>query len=1069
MAEPKQKPDLSPTDPSQQETSTNPPKLKGIPGGEEGGEADKPDLRLVKNKPEESPPKSADTSKPKRHLEAVPDASESTPSAQAPAAAKTPEEKAHKPGLYKPSKSQSRAGVGGFLRKHRIKLSIALIGFLLSGSVWLFTFLAAPYELYAFSSVFRDHNFGNRTDSNYKNAFERVVFRRYREAPERNLGFFDSKLAARAERALNQDGIRVVYDRGQKVWVSWDGTGQMTGIEVDGTLITPDDLKTRNQKRTYLRTYLDKTNLNKIMVKFVYFPVLKTKYRVNFTFFERIEDPVAEKDRNWGRTTVDKIKNYLQTGDARGNRYQAEENEKPEEELTEEEKKRQEELEAAVAEAEDVSSEYNDRVEGGESSPSAADATIESKISKGLSVAGLVSMACSVQALASQGDEFIYKARTIPLVRYGNLFNVAGSQYQSGDLAYLEEGGALTERLRNEDESWIETAAYYRAIDEPVPNGAPDLPEDASPSKGRLQNFFRSVTTVFSAVPGSETACKGINSPAGQVVLLGAEIAEKFTPLGAARTIVGEIAEDKAFSYLFRRVLLAGVGNSISGDEGPWDLTNMVDAGMNIAANEEIRRVGGRFLTAAEVAELEQYQREEQRAKYASLSLSEKTLSLSNPYSSASKLLRYRPHSLSQSLEMVAKAPEFALRSIIWPLFGVKESYAQSEPFDNYGIPQWGFSLSEWQDTQFEDPEAIYQAVTEERNSNPDKYKEFDKCFEEDLYKAQNNDQCSSTEYDFTRYRFYLLYQSQVAAIDCLTKLSECELAYTPTESGPSNGGGGGGGGEVSGDVRSLAQQILDNSNITYPLDAVSPNGSTRAVLEGLARGEPAAITCPVYGGSSRTTNINVNILKFLVEAGNEMPIGVNALTDKCHSSDASTHYQGNAVDFECGLDVTRLDSIATKYGGARNAESCSTAPPHWHYYFGGGEDTTPGPGPTDPGPSPNPDPGPDPNPDPGPGPTDPGPGGLPAGWTEHEDCGRDWYWGTTDAGTKSIHYCPAKIHQSAGESEVDRDSLWTYVRLHERCHARAYEGFESFTWTDERATDQCAADDGAEISWSPY
>lgn len=139
--------------------------------------------------------------------------------------------------------------------------------------------------------------------------------------------------------------------------------------------------------------------------------------------------------------------------------------------------------------------------------------------------------------------------------------------------------------------------------------------------------------------------------------------------------------------------------------------------------------------------------------------------------------------------------------------------------------------------------------------------------------------------------------------------------------------------GIVSGDVQQLAKQILGNPNITYPLDAVSPNGSTKAVLQALANGQKAPVTCSNAGRS--TSDINSNILEFLVELGSQTRIGVNALTDKCHSN-GSPHYDGEAVDFECNavlFDLTKGDSVAAKYGGKHNFETCS-ANAHWHYDF---------------------------------------------------------------------------------------------------------------------------------------
>ena len=92
---------------------------------------------------------------------------------------------------------------------------------------------------------------------------------------------------------------------------------------------------------------------------------------------------------------------------------------------------------------------------------------------------------------------------------------------------------------------------------------------------------------------------------------------------------------------------------------------------------------------------------------------------------------------------------------------------------------------------------------------------------------------------------------------------------------------------------------------------------------------------------------------------------------------------------------------------------------------------------------------------------------GLPAGWTEIDDCGpggTDGHWGTTNPNTRTISYCGSAIDGDGGG-----EARWNYVHEHERCHARAYEGLEAYHYTDERATEDCAAAHGADLSFSPY
>jgi hypothetical protein len=101
-----------------------------------------------------------------------------------------------------------------------------------------------------------------------------------------------------------------------------------------------------------------------------------------------------------------------------------------------------------------------------------------------------------------------------------------------------------------------------------------------------------------------------------------------------------------------------------------------------------------------------------------------------------------------------------------------------------------------------------------------------------------------------------------------------------------------------------------------------------------LSKGDKAPVFCP--NAVVTSTDINPGILQFIAELGSHQKVGVNALTDKCHSSSTSNHYKGKAVDFECGgvpFDISKADPIASKYGGKRNFESCS-GQSHWHYDF---------------------------------------------------------------------------------------------------------------------------------------
>ncbi len=127
--------------------------------------------------------------------------------------------------------------------------------------------------------------------------------------------------------------------------------------------------------------------------------------------------------------------------------------------------------------------------------------------------------------------------------------------------------------------------------------------------------------------------------------------------------------------------------------------------------------------------------------------------------------------------------------------------------------------------------------------------------------------------------------------------------------------------------AQELAKQMLANTNITF---WTNNNVNSRDIIVALSEGKKAYTTT---GDIPRTeVDINVNILKFILEVGQSNKVMVNALTDKDHSS-TSNHYKGLSVDLDNNGSnsppVSVLDPIAAKYGGKRNNETT-----HWHYDF---------------------------------------------------------------------------------------------------------------------------------------
>jgi len=127
-----------------------------------------------------------------------------------------------------------------------------------------------------------------------------------------------------------------------------------------------------------------------------------------------------------------------------------------------------------------------------------------------------------------------------------------------------------------------------------------------------------------------------------------------------------------------------------------------------------------------------------------------------------------------------------------------------------------------------------------------------------------------------------------------------------------------------TGNIQSLAQQILNNKNITFWTN----NGvNTRDVFVALSKGLSAYTTCPNANGAKPA--VNPNILRFILAAAARTHLMVNALTDKCHTA-GSNHYSGEAVDLDLNSGpLSILNPIALQFGGLKNSEIT-----HYHYDF---------------------------------------------------------------------------------------------------------------------------------------
>src|SRR5262249_37305910 len=139
--------------------------------------------------------------------------------------------------------------------------------------------------------------------------------------------------------------------------------------------------------------------------------------------------------------------------------------------------------------------------------------------------------------------------------------------------------------------------------------------------------------------------------------------------------------------------------------------------------------------------------------------------------------------------------------------------------------------------------------------------------------------------------------------------------------------------GSVSGTSAQLAQQILNLRNsgkITIADYSENParDSADRSLasqqLEDIAAGKLAHLSTRCSYASQLPLAISPDpaILQFLADYGQQYHYTINVLFGQCHSSAASYHHKGKAVDLACGANLTIGDSVGQKYGVKRNFET---------------------------------------------------------------------------------------------------------------------------------------------------
>lgn len=554
---------------------------------------------------------------------------------------------------------------------------------------------------------------------------------------------------------------------------------------------------------------------------------------------------------------------------------------------------------------------------------------------KGLKAAAVPAAAVGVLCAAkSYGDgikEFRFQNTILPMERMGVKAITTGNQVMSNDNFDMDSLKIASKYLYDKESKTSWSAAASVRAEQGKTGGIP-MPQEADLSTaGGKPKLFR----VLDQIPGLGTTC-GI-----QNAIFNLPGVKQVTGLIGDITSGALDAALSPFGTNSDSLLLSSMktisGKSVDPSAKGADFGNLANTGAYLAANDQAISMGGAAMSQQSAMELREYQDSFEKHDQQTKSIADRYF---DPVSSTSffgKMIDNTPDTSSFASAFVGSlkllSPSKLFGSL--PIFssaGAASSY-------DYGTPEYGFTVGEQSDQRFENP---YENAVIVESRLDDLNNKYGECFNMKItvddegphiesgksvntFDIADKSQCQSGSEEFLRYRFYIADVVNTLSLACYEGDNASCIEVGISGSGSANSEGEGS--AVSGDAKTLAQQILDNDDITK-----QPN--PKSSLEAAAKGDKSPAGVDQCGTQRDAVALDPKLLGFLAELGTQDAFTITSLTTGAHSC-TSNHYKGAAVDFGCDLDTSKADRIGRKYGISHNFENCANNA-HWHYSIGG-------------------------------------------------------------------------------------------------------------------------------------
>ncbi len=538
----------------------------------------------------------------------------------------------------------------------------------------------------------------------------------------------------------------------------------------------------------------------------------------------------------------------------------------------------------------------------------------------GVSGAAIAGVLCAAKGYGDGIEHYRFENNILPMMRMGMEAVSTGNQVMSMEDFDMDTLSMMSEYLYDKENktSW-NSAASIRA-EEGREGGVP-MPEEADLGKvGEKPKLFRAID----AIPVLGTVCSIQEGIFGLPIIkqVSGAVSSITTGLADAALSVGGTSTDELLLASMKAVSGAAVDPEAKGA----DFGNLANTGVFLAANDQAISTGGKAMSRQSAMEIRREQDAQEKRELQGQSFFARYLDPSSTRSLVGSTIYHMPAQTSDiaTVAVGRLSSVFSAKSIVafLPFFGSSQVSAAGS-YD-YGVPAYGFTLSEQEDDRFENP---YENAVIVESKLEDLNNKYGECFgikvtaDDDgphieTEKAANpfeiakKSQCQDNSEDFLRYRFYLADAVNTLAIACYLADDENPDDAEGTKACADLGIGGApeevssGDGLVSGDDQELAKKIVESSKFS---------GDSRYVEQ-----------IKQYSKGNSSCHINSTILQLIATVLDKgYSVYVSSLNRKCTnvltaSGTASYHYDeggGHAVDFSIinGTATTGRDENARK------------------------------------------------------------------------------------------------------------------------------------------------------------